>query len=371
MVWCNKRAIYFPGMYDSEESRDAYYAYCKRLRGEVPDLQPLDETVLSSLIVHFQTKALPALPKSERQQFGVMLDLVIEIFGADLIVEFGPLKLKRAREIFAEQQVHKRNRPWSRTQINKQTRRLVKVFKWGVSEELVDVTQYHALALIEPLKKSDLQNRDAAPVRPVSREIVEKTKAKCSPTIAAMIELQTLTGMRSGNLCSMRACDIDRSREVWEYIPAEHKSAWREQKMFIALGPKCQAILFQFLHSRGPEEYLFSPRDSALWKSQVRWRERKSPRWLSAAAKRGRINPRLRNGYNPHSYRHAVKYATVAAGVEDWHPHQLRHNRGTDVRSRFNAEAARVSLGHATLSATEIYAEADMDLARKVAREMG
>jgi len=41
------------------------------------------------------------------------------------------------------------------------------------------------------------------------------------------------------------------------------------------------------------------------------------------------------------------------------------------VRRRFGLEAAQVSLGHAQAQVTEVYAERDLALAAKVARQIG
>jgi integrase len=57
--------------------------------------------------------------------------------------------------------------------------------------------------------------------------------------------------------------------------------------------------------------------------------------------------------------------------VPHWHPHQLRHNRGTEVRRKYGIEAAQVALGHARADVTEVYAERNLEQARKIAREMG
>lgn len=54
-----------------------------------------------------------------------------------------------------------------------------------------------------------------------------------------------------------------------------------------------------------------------------------------------------------------------------WHPNQLRHTRGTDLRKAFGIEAAQTVLGHANLPTTEIYAEADFAKARQIMSEVG
>jgi hypothetical protein len=54
-----------------------------------------------------------------------------------------------------------------------------------------------------------------------------------------------------------------------------------------------------------------------------------------------------------------------------WHPHQLRHNAGTEVRKQFGAELARIILGHRHLKTTEIYAEANTKQAMDVIGKIG
>ena len=48
------------------------------------------------------------------------------------------------------------------------------------------------------------------------------------PQIAAMIQLQRLTGMRPDEATIMRPCDIDRTDEIWLYVPQGHKMEWRD-----------------------------------------------------------------------------------------------------------------------------------------------
>lgn len=383
MVYRGKKPIYFPGLHNSPESLEAYRNYLHKLRGEVPPPPPPETMTMLAFLVKFSKKKLLSLPESEQGHYRVMISVVSSVFYDDLAQEFGPLKLKKAREIFSQEKVRNADRLWSRSQVNKQTRRLVKIFKWGVTEELIPAAQWHALEAVEPLRKGESDAPEKKPIRPVKWADVKRTMAATSPTVAAMIRLHWLTGMRSSNLCELRACDIDMSKEVWEYIPAEHKNAWKEQHLFIAIGPTAQALLFQFIHSREKHEYLFSPRDTRIWVgiSRLTAGSRKSSRQLTASARRMRMNPKFRDKYDSHAYRNAVLHAIKKANklaekngtplVESWHPHQLRHSRGTEIRKRHGAEAAQVSLGHAMLSATEIYAERDMELARKVAKDMG
>lgn len=54
-----------------------------------------------------------------------------------------------------------------------------------------------------------------------------------------------------------------------------------------------------------------------------------------------------------------------------WHPHQLRHTAGTELRKQHGVEAAQVILGHKRLSTTEIYAEKNVEAARKIMAAVG
>jgi integrase len=51
-----------------------------------------------------------------------------------------------------------------------------------------------------------------------------------------MIQLQLYTAARAGELCHLRPCDVDRSRDIWVYKPQQHKTAHRgfERKIVCA-----------------------------------------------------------------------------------------------------------------------------------------
>jgi len=67
------------------------------------------------------------------------------------------------------------------------------------------------------------------------------------------------------------------------------------------------------------------------------------------------------------------RWAEVVAwrAARHWHPHQLRHSRGTEVREGYGLDAAQAVLGHAEAKVTEIYAEVNLDRAIEVARLTG
>lgn len=57
--------------------------------------------------------------------------------------------------------------------------------------------------------------------------------------------------------------------------------------------------------------------------------------------------------------------------IEKWSPNQLRHLAATEIRKKFGLEAAQVVCGHQSADVTQIYAERDLELALRVAQEVG
>jgi len=59
------------------------------------------------------------------------------------------------------------------------------------------------------------------------------------------------------------------------------------------------------------------------------------------------------------------RWAEVVAwrAAHHWHPNQLRHRRGTEVREQFGLDAAQAVLGHTEARVTEIYAEVNLQKA--------
>jgi integrase len=99
-------------------------------------------------------------------------------------------------------------------------------------------------------------------VQPVADALVDKTLPFLNRHVRAMVEVQRLTGARSGEIVRMRTQDIDRAGPVWVFRPSTHKTAHRGHVREIYLGPKAQQVLGSFL-KEDPEAYVFSPREAA------------------------------------------------------------------------------------------------------------
>lgn len=287
--------------------------------------------------------------------------------GDDYIEEFGPVELDNLRDELIT------DKDWSRKYINKQVTRLVAMFKWAVSKELCLPDVHAKLAALGGLKKGRTAARETPGVRSVSDAVVAATLPHLPEIVADMVRFQRLTGARPGEVCSVRPCDVDRQGKVWIYTPGEHKTEHHEKERHIYIGPKAQAILAPYL-LRCQESYCFSAAETV---ARARRRQQETRKTTARRKQRSETNrakhPRWApaNRYEVTSYRMAIRRACKLAGVEIWSPNRLRHSAATEIRKRFGLEAAQVVCGHQTANITQVYAERDEELARRIAGEVG
>ncbi len=281
--------------------------------------------------------------------------------------DFGPVAMESLREKMISE-LH-----WSRNHINKQVSRLVRMFKWGASKELVDPKVPMALAALSGLKKGRCEAKETKGVSCVDDTVVNQTLLKLSKTVASMVKLQRITGARPSEVCSIRPCDIDQSGDVWIYIPSEHKTEHHDKQRIIAIGPKGKKLLKPYL-KRDANHYCFSPAEADRQRRDKSTNARTTP--LSCGNSPGTnrvVKPKRKpsNRYTTDSYRRAIHRACESLNIEKWSPNRLRHTSATEIRRRFGLEAAQVVCGHESAEVTQVYAERDLELAKKVAREVG
>jgi integrase len=387
-----RHAVYL-GPYGSDASRREYARGLAGTGSPVANpmvaepARPAAPTV-SELLLQFKRHAEAhyrhpdGTPTTELHNFALSVRPVRELFGDLPAAEFGPRHLKAVRDRMIE-------KGWCRTQINGRVGRIKRAWKWAVSEEMVPVEAYHRLKTVAGLEAGRSAARELEKVRPVTDEAVLATLPFLTRHVAGLVTFQRLTGCRPGEACSLRMSDVDTSGPVWLYKPGKHKLAYRNKPRVIPIGPKAQALLAGF-PTAAPAEFVFSPRKAVAEYHAARTASRKTPRYASHVrrneGKRATAPERRPNGgYTVTAYGHAVAKAVgkanvrrgrLAAGadfepVPHWHPNQLRHASGTEIRRRFGADAAQAVLGHSRLSTTEIYAEPSARLASDVASEIG
>lgn len=330
---------YFPGKYGSAQSVAAYERW---LAGKVPAPAEREGALtIADLVAAFLAWAKQHFGGEGRTRYGVYRTACRPLlaYAAEPAAKFGPKKLKALRESL----IVKGN---ARTFVNYQINCIRYAFQWAASEELVGAEVHAALMTVAPLRHGKTTARESPVKLPVTAAHIDATLPYLSPNVRNMVELQRLTGCRSGSICRAAADQFDIDR--WEWRP-RHKTEHLGLAVVVPLGPKARALLAPRL--RRCDGYLFAPR----------------------ATKRNR---RYGTHYTATSYRlaiwRAIKRANAAgAQIPHWSPHQLRHAVAQRVRDEFGLEAAQAVLAHESLSATQLYARRRLELARKVAAVIG
>lgn len=293
-------------------------------------------------------------PTSEIALYKLALSPVSDLYGELAASDFGPKALIACRAVLVAAK-------YSRKKINQHVGRIRRVWKWGVSREIVSASTWQALTAVDGLRKGEATEHP--PVECVPAADVAAVEGRVLPPVWAMVQLQLATGMRPGEVAMMRTRDVTASGECWIYQPSSHKTEHHERTRVILLGPRAQEILRAWLRPAAPDAYLFSPREAVTF----------AKRRISQKAKQAVtvFGKPLRARYSVRAYSKAIDRACVAAGVLRWSPNQLRHNAATLIRKLYGVEVARVILGHATTCTTELYAERDMEKAVSVMLTIG
>jgi integrase len=310
------------------------------------------------------------------------LKLVCSLYGRTAAEEFSPRAVKAILQKMIALD-------WSRKFINDNLATIKRMLKWAVTEELVSPAVFQAVSALPGLRKGRSEARETEPVRPIDDKTVEQTLTRLGPVAGAMLRVQRLTGMRPGEVCVLRPCDLDTSGEVWLYRPQEHKTEHHGLDRVVAIGPRAQEVLRPYLE-RPAEEYCFSPAEADQQRRAAASRRRRTP--MSCGNKPGsnrKAAPSRKPSscYDNASYRRAIHRACdlafppppnmAAAAARKWRsdhrwsPNRLRHSAATEIRRRFGLESAQVVLGHQQAQITEVYAERDLARAVEVAKEIG
>lgn len=288
-----------------------------------------------------------------------------KLYGMAPAEEFGPKSLKALRGAMVADGLCRRT-------ANQRIGIVVRLFRHGVENEMIPPAIYQALKAIQGLRAGRSGARESKVISPVPEADIDAIKPHVTRQVWALIELQRLTGMRSGEASIMRAGDLDRTGVVWAYSPSRHKTEHHGRKRVIYLGPKAQAIVLPWLRP-DPASFLFQPKEAVNEARAERRLKRVTPLTPSQRARKRRARPARAAGerYTPAAYGHAIRKACSRAGVPHWHPHQLRHNAATRLRRDFGLEVARVILGHTSSTVTEVYAELDFRKATDVMGQVG
>lgn len=339
---------YFKGPWKSPESVAAYRKFLRD--NGFTHVEPIDDkpqfvATVAKEFLAWASATYPPGVRSEAANCRAAIGHLVQADGQTPVAAYGPQKLKALQQRLAHAKL-------SRTYINAVSARVKRAFKWAVSEGLIEPAIYYALATVPGLRKGRSTAPEPIKRSPVLWQHVEPVLLELSPTVRAMVEVHWLTGVRSQSICGARASQFDRSVSPWIWTP-KHKTEHLDHALLVFIGPKAQEILAPYFDGR---DFLFQPRH------------------LNGKRARG-----YRAFYDSTSYLRAVARAIErvnrargdAGHIPHWTPHQLRHARGTIVREQFGLEAAQAALGHARIDATQLYAQKQIELARRVAEIMG
>lgn len=261
-----------------------------------------------------------------------------ELYGTTRAADFTPDALRACRETFVARRL-------TRGTVNGYTSRIVRCFRWGAARSLVPASVHAAIALVEPLASGRTAAPDRERKRPATDAQIAATLPHLAPSnpaqaakLAAMVQIQRLTGMRPGEVCALAPNDLDRVGEVWRYeVGRANKNRHRGKRQVYWLGPKAIALLAPLLAS-----------DPAADQPAF--------------------------GIGRGAYGVAVTAAAARAGCGSWSPHQLRHALATEVARAFGSlDHAAAAIGDSAAVAAAVYVHVDPRERSKieVARAMG
>ena len=168
VLYLDRRPVYL-GRYDSPESWERYWqlvaAYGTPEQRRIPVLTSRDSISVAALVERYLADAVESYGRGNEYLDTIRAAVapLLELHASTSVKDFGPMSLKAVRT-HRITQGRKRGRkaadgrpqewkPVARLYINKLTRIIVGIFRWGVEEELVPAGVWEALRSVKGLRK--------------------------------------------------------------------------------------------------------------------------------------------------------------------------------------------------------------------------
>ena len=247
---------HYLGPFGSDESRIRYGQLISKLAGGVP-LDPIADSsrgrlpqndseadpgpTVGELCLVFLRHAETHYLKNGRQTSEVFtLKSVIrplnELMACSPAKDFGPLALKAVRTLMIE-------KGWTRGVINSGLSRIRCIFKHAIAHELIDPAVLQKRQAVPALLAGRTEAHDNTPRTAVKDEDIEAVRKLVSPLVRDLIDVQRLTGARSGELLGLTTGAIHKAGEVWLAELADHKTAHHGQNRSLHFEPQSQLIV--------------------------------------------------------------------------------------------------------------------------------
>jgi len=373
--WHNGKRIYH-GVWGSPEAEKSYKRFLAALIEKPTLLVQVGReagalALVSELAIAFLDDHESSMGKADYLNCKYAVGYLVEMYGEIAVNEFSPKKLKAVRSLMVK------TGKLCRNTVNNYIGKIRRIFVWGVGEEVVQSTVSDALKAVKDLRKGEVGTFDHPEREAVPEYVIRLTLPFMPPTVAAMVQVQWLTGMRPSEVFNMRVGDIDRSRSngLWYYSP-KHKTGEHIGEKPIPLGLPEQRLIAPYLIGKKPEAAVFSPRTATKERAIEARANRKSKRTPSQRerdAKRAEEKAsKVGEFYDKGSYRNAVKYAIEKGnrhGIEipHWSPYLLRNSAATHIELEHDLDAAQAQLGHTTADMTKRYSKAQLRQREKLA----
>jgi integrase len=348
------------GKYGSKESKTRYDTVVNEwlARGRRLPERPGEGKLVKELVLGYFEYCSATMPEVEVAKIKTALRLVREMYGETAASKFDVDQFLAIRQKLIRDGL-------CISTIRDRMGVIRRMTQWGVQKKLVAPDTFGRIEKVLPLRARRDRVKPSRKIRPVPWSAIRAVLPCVNRTIAVMLELQSLTGARSEEICRMTTGQIERGPgDDWLYRPTLHKNVDRGQDRTIPLNERAQQILAPLLKA-DPDAALFCPREAA---QQVQDALKRPTRTERQRAKKRKKNPRRAPGefYDHRAYGYAVRRGCLKAGVPVFTPRQIRHTVATWTRQHFTPEHAQVLLGHKKINTTELYAEVNQKLAREV-----
>ncbi len=189
VVTLNNRDLYL-GEYDTPESHTEYDRVIAECLVNGRRTQNATDLTIIELILRYLGFVDGYYTSTEPANIRLALRPVRKLYGFGLVRDFGPLSLKAVRQTSIDARL-------CRNEINKRTRRIVRMFKWGIGEELLPAPVHQALKAVEGLRKGRADVRESKPTKPVPDAFVDALRSYVARQVWAM-GFEGLTHRRLG-----------------------------------------------------------------------------------------------------------------------------------------------------------------------------
>jgi integrase len=146
-------------------------------------------------------------PTTEPVNLRLAIRTLRKLYGHIPARDLGPLALKTVRQAMIDGGL-------CRNEVNKRIH-LLRRLQGGRRRGDGPPSVHHGLQAVHGLRRGRADVRESAPVKPVPEATVAAIRRYVPRQVCAMIELQRLSGMRPGEVVSMRSVDLDTIGRVW------------------------------------------------------------------------------------------------------------------------------------------------------------